>query len=193
MPVVSVLERLWYYLSFTQLSLWHRNLASFLHIPLCFKEWHLAHPQALAEPSISTLIQDVTERLDSEIFANLSGRISFFQHFCILIAMIIDVDPRLRCKSGDIYWLMQILEEDSCDALAIISMLFAYASTSVELLTTVQVAEIRNEPEITWRKRAQIGKVLGALKVGNRWLLERRTLQAMGMMEDEVNINPDNI
>ncbi len=23
MPVLSVLERLWYYLSFTQLSLWH--------------------------------------------------------------------------------------------------------------------------------------------------------------------------
>ncbi len=27
MPVVSVLERLWYYLSFTQLSLWHQKKA----------------------------------------------------------------------------------------------------------------------------------------------------------------------
>ena len=33
MPVVSVLERLWYYLSFTQLSLWHHILYS---RKLCF-------------------------------------------------------------------------------------------------------------------------------------------------------------
>src|SRR5205807_7235979 len=90
-----------------------RNLAAFLRIPLCFKEWHLAHPLALAEPSISTLMKDVTERLDSKIFANLSGRTSFFLHFCRLIAAVIDVDPRLQCKSGDIYWLIEILGEDS--------------------------------------------------------------------------------
>jgi hypothetical protein len=61
------------------------------------------------------------------------------------------------------------------------------------LLTTVQIAEMRNEPEITWRKRAQIGKIPGAFKVGNRWLLESRILQAMGMMEDVVNINSDDM
>ncbi len=144
-----------------------RRLAAFLRIPLCFREWHLAHPQGPADTPIDTLVKNVTERLNSSTFANLRERTSFFLHFCRLIAAIIDVDPRLQCKSGDIYWLMQVLEEDSCDALAIISMLFAYASTPVELFTTVQVAEMRNELEITWRKRAQIGKIPGAFKVGN--------------------------
>ncbi len=86
---------------------------------------------------------------------------------------------------------MQVLEEDSCEALAIISMLFAYASVPMELLTTVQVAEMRNEPKITWRKRAEIGKIPGAFKLGNLWLLERSVLQAIGVMRDVININPD--
>lgn len=86
---------------------------------------------------------------------------------------------------------MNVLAEDSYDALAIVSMLFAYASSPFELLTTVQVAEMRNEPEITWRKRAEGGKIPGAFKVGNRWLLESSVLQAMGVMEDVVNINTE--
>lgn len=38
---------------------------------------------------------------------------------------------------------------------------------------------------------AQIGKIPGAFKVGNRWLLEQSVLQAMGMMRDVVNRNLD--
>jgi hypothetical protein len=48
---------------------------------------------------------------------------------------------------------------------------------------------MRNEPEITWRKRAERGKIPGAFKVGNRWLMECRVLNAMGVIEDTVNIH----
>ncbi len=132
-----------------------RGLAAFLRVPLCFREWHLTHPQDPGDTPINTHMKNVTERLNSTTFASLEERTSFFLHFCRLIADVLNVDPHLQCKSGDIFWLMQVLEEDSCEALAIISMLFAYASVPMEFLTTVQVAEMRNEPEITWRKRAQ--------------------------------------
>jgi len=50
---------------------------------------------------------------------------------------------------------------------------------------------MRNEPEITWRKRAEGGKIPGAFKVGNRWLMECRVLHAMGVIEDVVIINDE--
>ena len=168
-----------------------RRLAAFLRIPLCFKEWHLAHPQDPADTPIDTLVKNVTDRLNSSTLTTDKERASFLLHFCRLIAAVINLDPRLQCKSGDIYWLMDVLSKDTCDALAIISMLFAYASKPLELLTTVQIAEMRNEPEITWRKRAEGGKIPGAFKVGNRWLLESSVLHAMGVIEDEVNINTE--
>jgi len=102
-----------------------------------------------------------------------------------LIEAIIKADPRLIYRSEDIVWLAQLFERYPRSTETVLGMLFAAAYTIPEMVTTVQLAELRQEPEITWRKRAQAGEIPGAYKAGNRWLLPYSTLQVLGTLPDE--------
>jgi hypothetical protein len=158
-----------------------RYLAALLRLPLCFSDWRRAHFSS----EIESLLSQAMPRLTSEESIQGTGSTPSIRPIQELLEAIVKADPRLVYRSEDIVWLAQLFETYPHVTGIILGTLFAAAGTMPEMMTTVQLAALRQEPEITWRKRAQAGDIPGAYKAGNRWLLPCSTLQVQGVLADE--------
>lgn len=161
-------------------------LVAILRLPLCFVDWRRRHLSSEIEAFLAQAIPHLNPPDSIQQDPVSAPSILPTQ---ALIEAIVKADPRLIYRREDIVWLAQLVEQYPHFTGIILGMLFAAASTMPEMMTTVQLAELRQEPEITWRKRAQIGEIPGAYKAGNRWLLPCSTLQIQGILFDEIPID----
>ena len=156
-------------------------LVALLRLPLCFVEWHRKY----LSDDIEILMAQAMPHLTSEDSNQEARTASSILPIQALIEAIVKADSRLNYRSEAMHWLTDLFERFPLATEIVLGMLFAAAYTMPEMMTTVQLAEIRQEPEITWRKRAQAGEIPGAYKAGNRWLLPCSTLQIQGFLPDE--------
>ena len=156
-------------------------LAALLRLPLCFADWRKVYLSKELETLLERAMPHLTpgsEHMDS------IPPTSIFPIQAVMKA-IVRADSRLAYRSEDITWLAHLLERFPQSGPMIIGMLFTMAYTITEMVTSVQLAEIRQEPEITWRRRSQEGAIPGAYKAGNRWLLPASSLLVMSLLDYE--------
>ena len=156
-------------------------LAALLRLPLCFADWR----KAFLSKELQTLLEQAMPHLTPESDPMVSIPPTSIFPIQAVMKAIVRADSRLAYRSEDITWLAHLLEHFPQSGQMIIGMLFAMASTIPEMVTTVQLAEIRQEPEITWRRRTQEGAIPGSYKAGNRWLLPTSSLLVLGLLDYE--------
>lgn len=159
-------------------SAYFRSLVAFLRIPLCYQEWKNAHPDVPLE----RLIEKISSALFDEKDDTPLESAALFTDFISLTKAVEAVDPRLRVSLGALLWLKDVLDEYPSSSLAILHMLLAATYTLPEIMTTAQLATLRQESEESWRQKAQNGKIPGAYNSRNRWLLPIGTLYVMGVV-----------
>lgn len=159
-------------------SAYFRSLVAFLRIPLCYQEWKNAHPDVPLE----RFIEKISPALFDEKDNTPPESAALFADFISLTKAVEAADPRLHVSLGALLWLKDVLDEYPFSSLAVLHMLLAATYTLPEMITTAQLATLRQESEESWRKKAQNGKIPGAYNSRNRWLLPVGTLYVMGIV-----------
>ena len=159
-------------------SAYFRSLVAFLRIPLCYQEWKNAHPDA----PLDRLIEKISYAPFDEKDKPPPGPAALFADFISLIKAVEAADPRLHVSLGALLWLKDVLDQYPSSGLAVLHMLLAATYTLPEMVTTAQLAQLRQESEESWRQKAQAGKIPGAYNSRNRWLLPVGTLYVLGVV-----------
>jgi len=154
-----------------------QSLVGFLRIPLCYQEWKNAHP----EVPLERLIEKISPALFDEKDNTPPESAALFANFISLTKAVETADPRLRVSLGALLWLKDVLDQYPYASLAVLHMLLAATYTLPEMMTTAQLATLRQESEESWRQKAQNGKIPGAYNSRNRWLLPVGTLYVLGV------------
>ena len=155
-----------------------RSLVAFLRIPLCYQEWKNAHPDV----PIERLIEKIIHAPFDEGNQTLPESAALFADFISLSKVVETADPRLHVSFEALLWLKDVLDRYPSSSLAVLHMLLAATYTLPEMVTTAQLATLRQESEESWRQKAQAGKIPGAYIAGNRWLLPVGTLYVLGIV-----------
>jgi len=148
------------------------NLAAIIRVPFWSEAWR---KQYNGVPFWS-MLNDLNEIKTEQHFSQ--NRAEFVARFCDLISSVTIADSNLDYTEADLAWFIQAMDDEH--ALAIASLLLAWASAPDELLTPAEVAEITGTADSTWRNKAAAGEIPGAVKKGKQWLLPRSVLRAQG-------------
>jgi len=149
------------------------NLAAIIRVPFNSEHWRKEHN----EVPFWTLLDELSEVKTEEHFA--TNRAEFVNRFGAFLVTLTTADERLAYGEEDLAWFIE--QMDGEHALPIISLLFAWFSAPDVTLTPVEVAEITNTAESTWRNKAAAGDIPGAVKRGKQWLLPRSVLRSQGV------------
>lgn len=159
-------------------SAYFLSLVAFLRIPLCYQEWKNAHPDV----PLDRLIEKISSAPFDEKDKTPPESAALFADFISLIKAVEAADPRLHVSLGALLWLKDVLGQYPYSGLAVLHMLLAATYTLPEMITTAQLATLRQESEESWRQKAQNGKIPGAYNSRNRWLLPVGSLYVMGVV-----------
>jgi len=97
----------------------------------------------------------------------------------LLLGITTSNPHKLRTYSTNNYeWLLSVIDSDQHKV--IIGLLLAAISAPVSLWTPAELEEVSGVHAVTWRQRAQAGKIPGAIKKGKTWLLPSDGLWSFG-------------
>lgn len=143
------------------------NIAATLRTPFRSELWRKQHPDV----PFWTLWNDLV---------NLPGgpqHSAWLARWTDLQVALAEADTNLVLSETDVAWLLAWLyHEPASEAIAVVSLLYAYASAPDETLTPAEIAAATGTAESTWRNRAAAGELPGATKRGKQWLISERVL-----------------
>lgn len=134
--------------------------------------WRVNHPEM---PPIRTTL-DLLMKMSKSL---PDSRDQLIEHFTSMLTRIVTQDSALHYAPDDLDWFFAAL--DSEDAQLIVSMLLAYASCPERWHLAEELASMTPYKASTWRKYAAEGRILGAEKRGETWILPESGLAHFGV------------
>lgn len=144
-----------------------QNIAAVIRVPFRSAYWRQQHPDV----PFWTLLDDLTKLPGGPTHPNWLSRWTELQ------VALAEADSSLVLSTEDVSWLLAWTEYKPADeAIAVVAMLYAYASAPDETLTPAEIAAATGTAESTWRNKAAAGEIAGAVKRGKQWLIPERVL-----------------
>lgn len=144
-----------------------QSIAAAIRIPFRSAYWRQQHPDV----PFWKLLDDLTKLPGGPTHQQWLSRWTALQ------VALAEADPSLVISTEDVSWLLSWMEHKPEDeAIAVIAMLYAYASAPDVTLTPAEIAAATGTAESTWRNKAAAGEIAGAVKRGKQWLIPERVL-----------------
>lgn len=155
------------------------QLACFIGVPYREPYWGQRHPEIPAKLLINGMTR-IAFKGSSPLTRDEQER--FLGLFADFASQVVMADMRLSYGIDDMDWLLETLSGPY--GKVTLSMLFAVASCKEHYFSPGEVAELLEENEVVWRRKAQRHEVPGTIHKSRGYLIPLSGLQSIGLLTD---------